>query len=242
VLHRRGLTYGALARKLKVSESTVKRMFSRGAISVARLEDMCRLFDIDVFDLARESRLRELRAEVLSEAQETALAADPVLLAVFHLLLNDWEAERIRASYSIEAPQMVLLLSTLERLGLIELKPGNLVKLRISPRMSWSRQRQVRSRYEKIVREEFLDSRFDRSGEILRFEVRELTQASIEILQEKIGKLAAEIQELADRDAASPSESRRSVGCLLTARPWVFSVLTSLERHGVLANPGPTKV
>jgi hypothetical protein len=81
------------------------------------------------------------------------------------------------------------------------------------------------------VRDDFLDSSFERSGEILRFEVRELTRASIAVLQEKIERLAMEIQELAERDASHPSESRHSVGCLLTARPWVFSVLATLAKR-----------
>lgn len=230
ILRRRGLSYSDLARRLEVSESTVKRMFSRGVVSVSRLEDLCRAIDIDFLDLAKECKAKEVDA-VLSTQQEQALAADPVLLAIFHLLLNDWTADAIRHSYALKEAEMVGLLAKLDRLGLIELRPRNVVRLRISPRLSWGRQKEIRARYERTVRDEFLSSGFDRPDEVLRFEVRELSAASISALQEKIERLAIEIQELAGKDAQLPADKRISVGCLIAARPWVFSILAALRRR-----------
>jgi len=150
---------------------------------------------------------------------------------VLHLLLNEWTVDRISAIYEFEEAELVSLLAKLDRLGLIYLKPHNVVKLRVSPRMSWGRQEAVRARYERMVREEFLGSRFDKSEEVLRFEVRELTRGSIVAMQDKIDRLVVEMQELADKDATRPPDSKSSVGCLVAARPWVFSVLASLKRR-----------
>lgn len=234
ILRRRGLSYADLARRLQVSESTVKRMFSRGVVSVSRLEEVCRLVDIDFLDLAKECNARDSGSAMLSSEQEHALTDDPILLAVFHLLLNDWAPERIEACYLIEKAQMISLLAKLDRVGLIELKPHNVIRLRVSPRLSWGRQKEVRARYERTVREEFLSAPFDRPDDVLRFDVRELTPASIAALQEKIESLAIELQELAGRDANEPTDRKVSVGCLVAARPWVFSVLTALRRREAL--------
>ena len=231
LLRRRGINYSDLAGRLRVSESTVKRIFSRGVVSVARLEQICDLLEIDMVDLAKESSAYRLGSAVLSADQERALASDPVLLAVFHLLLNEWTAERIVAAYTIDEPSLVALLARLDRLGLIELKPGNAVRLRVSPRLSWDRQPRVRVAYERRVRDEFLASPFDKPDEMLRFEARELTRASLMALQEKIERLAADVQTFAQRDALQPFETKISVGCLFAARPWVFSVVSALQRR-----------
>jgi len=231
LLRRRGISYAQLAKRLRVSESTVKRMFSRGVVSVARLEQTCAMLEIDIVDLAKEASTYRLGSAALSAEQERALASDAVLFAVFHLLLNEWTADRIVAAYSIDEPALISLLARLDRLGLIELKPGNLVRLRVSPRLSWDRQRRVRLRYESLVRDEFLASSFDRPDEVLRFEVRELTRSSIVALQEKIERLAEEVQKFAEGDALQPIETKLSVGCLLAARPWVFSVVAALQRR-----------
>jgi len=235
ILHQRGLGYRDLANRLKVSESTVKRIFSRGSVSVVRLEEICQLVDIEFSDLARACAAAQTSKDLLSQEQERALAADPVLLAVLHLLMSEWSPDQIRSTYEFDKAEIVSILARLDRLGLITLKPNNLVKVRVSPRMSWGQQKGVRTRYERMVREEFLDSRFEGADQLLCFEVRELTHGSIAVMLNKIQRVADDIQEMADRDATQPSTSKVSVGCLLSARPWVFSVLAALKRRAPAA-------
>src|SRR5690606_7705840 len=86
VLKQRGMRYVDLAGGLGVSEPTDKRMFSSGRIDLARLERICELLDIDLFELVRLARGARGHRERLDMAQEAALAADPRLLLVFHLL------------------------------------------------------------------------------------------------------------------------------------------------------------
>src|SRR4051794_12812285 len=52
-LKSRGVTYAALARKLRLSEATLKRMFSRRDFTLKRLDDICAAAQIDFSDLAR---------------------------------------------------------------------------------------------------------------------------------------------------------------------------------------------
>jgi transcriptional regulator with XRE-family HTH domain len=235
ILRRRGVSYAELARQLKVSESTVKRMFSRGSLTVGRLEHICTLIDVDFFELAKECKGREAQRDSLSSEQERALADDPVLLAVFHLLLNGWTVARICDSYEIAEARAVTYLATLDRLGLIELRQHNSIRLRISRQLSSGDKGAVRNRYEHMVRDEFFSSRFDGQNDAFRFDVREISPASILALRENVERLAREFQELAERDAGLPEEDKLSVGCLVAARPWVFSVLAALRRRIIQA-------
>src|SRR3546814_688732 len=128
VLKLRGMRYSDLARGLGVSEPTVKRMLSTGRIDLARLERICGLLDIDLFELVRVARGARAEREHLEPVQEEALAADPRLLLVFHLLGNDWKVPAIRREFGLDVPEMTLLLARLDRLRLVELLPRERVR------------------------------------------------------------------------------------------------------------------
>src|SRR2546429_221379 len=81
-LRARGMTYGALAVKLAISEPTVKRMFSRGTFTLARIEQILEVIDLDLQELARLAREGSGRPGELSTEQEAALAQDERLFSV----------------------------------------------------------------------------------------------------------------------------------------------------------------
>lgn len=229
VLKARGLRYADVARALDVSEATVKRQLTRGPLELERLDQLCRWLEIDFFELARGARQRAQASAQLSLEQETALAAEPRLLIALHLLLNDWSVEALRAEFGLSKPQAVRLLAKLDRLGLIELLPGDQVRLRVARDLAWRNPGPVRQRYAQLATSEFLRDAFDPRQALLRLEVKELGEASLDVLRRKLEKLALEFNELADNDAGLPRRQRHSVGMLLALRPWVFSLLDSLR-------------
>src|SRR3979490_2820929 len=52
-LKARGVKYADLARHLRLSEASVKRMFSRHDFTLSRLDEICRCAKIDFSELAR---------------------------------------------------------------------------------------------------------------------------------------------------------------------------------------------
>lgn len=229
LLKARGLRYADVAASLGVSEATVKRQLTRGPLELERLEALCNLLEIDFFELARGARRRARNDAQLSLEQEQALADDPRLLIAFHLLCNDWSTEALRAEFDLDAPQVVRLLARLDKLGLIDLLPGDAVRLRVARDVEWRNPGPVRQRYAQLATSEFLRDSFGARGSLLRLEVKELGEASVELLRRKLDRLAHEFNELADIDAGLPRGRRRSVGMLLGLRPWVFSLLDSLR-------------
>lgn len=229
LLKARGLRYADLARGLEVSEATIKRQLSRGSMDLERLERICAWLQVDFFELARAGRRLADTAQTLSLAQETELAADPRLLMAFHLLCNDWSVASIRAEFDLSPPQSVKLLARLDRLGLIELLPGDQVRLRVARDIVWRSPGPVRQRYAQVATTEFLRDAFEGRNALLALEVKELGDASLAVLRRKLERLAAEFNELAEIDAGLPAKQRRSIGMLLALRPWVFSLLDSLR-------------
>lgn len=232
VLKTRGLTYADVARALQLSEATVKRQLSRGPIELERLDRLCEWLEIDFYELARLARRAAQTSPQLSLAQESALAAEPQLLMAFHLLCNEWSVAAIRAEFGLSAPQMVKLLARLDRLALIELLPGDQVRLKVPREVVWRNPGPVRQRYAQIATGEFLRDGFEERQALLRLEVKELSDASLALLRRKLERIATEFNELAQMDAELPERQRRSAGMLVALRPWVFSLLDSLRAEG----------
>ncbi len=232
VLKSRGLTYADLARGLDLSEASVKRLFSEKTFTLQRLDEACRFLELDLFELARLARGEAEEVRELSLAQETLLAADRKLLAVFYLLLNQHAAADILRDYVLSEPELVRLMIRLDRAGLIELLPGNRVRLRVSRQLRHRPQGPLRKTLGEAMVSDFLAVRFDEHDGHFRFEVGELSAASAALLQRKLDRLAAEFHEHALLDAQLPAESRRLHGLALGVRPWNSAAeLSGLKRR-----------
>jgi transcriptional regulator with XRE-family HTH domain len=231
LLRAKGLTYRDIARALQLSEASVKRIFANESFSLRRLEEICQFLDLSLYELARLAAHEDRRpTSTLTVEQETALAEDPQLFSYFYLLVNGWIPSRIKRRLRMEELQSNMALLKLNRLKLIELFSRNRVRLLTARTIAWRKNGPVRRQYEQQVRDEFLGVDFDGAGGQLKFETAELSESSAKILQRRIDKLVAEFHELAEVDVALPDEQRRSVGFLVAARPWVFSLFAERPR------------
>ena len=81
-LKAKGMTYRQLAGEMGLSEASIKRMFSKQAFSLARLEEVCRILDIDFYELALMDRKRNREpGDRLTTEQEQILIHDEKLRA-----------------------------------------------------------------------------------------------------------------------------------------------------------------
>ncbi len=227
VVRMRGLTYAELAKRVRISEASVKRLFSQRTFTLARLAQFCDALEIDFGELARLARGREGDASEMTIAQETALAADARLLSVFYLVVNGWTFDEIVARYQITPVQCVGCLAKLDRLKLVDLMPGNRVRVKVPRGTRLRADGPIRRRHGKRAVEDFLAPQFDRAGGYFTFEFRDLSRASFEILRRKLERLAVEFGELAELDSHVAPNRRETIGMALGLRPW--SMETAIE-------------
>ncbi len=227
-LKARGMTYAELARALGLSTPTVKRVLSQGSLTLERLEEILRVLEIDFLDLARLAHGRQGPVALTLE-QETALARDPRLFSIFWLLCNEWRFDRIAREFGIGAPQLTLYFARLEKLRLIDWHPGNRARVRAPRRYVWRRGGPLRRAYGLKVVNEFMRSRFDSPLDAFHFEAQELSSESAAVVKRRFERLAAEVNELAEIDAASPARKRVSFGVMLALRPWNISIVAALR-------------
>jgi len=233
-----GMTYAQLARQIGLSEASVKRLFSQGRFSLQQLLQCCAALGTDLGSLCQRQQARAIENRELTVAQEKALAADPRLLLIFHLLMQGWSLPDMAREYGFKGAERTLLLAQLDRLTLIELLPGDRVRLRVPRDFRWRTQGPLRRRYGMDVMQEFLSDPFDGERALLRFEVRELSESSLQVIKRKMERLAQEASELAELDAYLPVERKHSAGIALALRPWVFSVAAALKQSGKVVDPG----
>jgi transcriptional regulator with XRE-family HTH domain len=225
-----GITYAVLAKRLNLSESSIKRQFARQSFTVKGLEEICNVVGLEIGDLvALMNERREFLTELTPE-QEDALLADPKLLLMMYLLLNGWSLAEITSTFTIDDPEAERLLIRLHRARIIELLPFNRVKLLTARNFTWRRNGPVQRFMTREVQREFLDSTFAGPGEQSRFVAGLLSRASLLQLQQSIDRVAREFDELARHDAALPLAERRSCSALFALRPWEFSMFTALRR------------
>jgi len=223
-LKTRGMTYAALARRIGLSEASVKRVLSRGTLSLRRLEQICDAMDIGMADILQPAHgSGSDRRETLTLEQEKALASDARLFACYHLTANGRSDREIEIEMRASQRSVRQWLARLRELGLVAHKAGRRVRTMAAVALKWRPDGPVWRMHEREVRAEFLQSLFGAEREALHFRSAELSAASCRVLQRKLERLAADFRDLADLDGQLPSREKRNVGCLLAMRPWVFS-------------------
>lgn len=229
ILKARSMTYADLARALRVSTPTVKRLFSQRSFTLERLEEILRLLEIDFYELARMSHSRRSGPAQLSQEQEAALAKDARLFSIFWLLCNEWSFGEIADEFRIGAAQLTVYFARLDRLRLIDWQPGNRARLRVPKHYVWLAGGPLRKAYGLKVVTEFMRSRFDSPLDAFHFEAQELSNESAIVVKRRLERVAAEINELVEMDASRPGKKRVTLGVLLACRPWEISIVRALR-------------
>jgi len=224
------LTYAEVARRLDMSEANVKRLFVSKRFTLQRLEDICRLMQMeltDLFQLYQESRQR---ISQLTLEQEKELVKDEKLLLVAVSVRNHLTFNDIINNYLLSETECIRCLAKLDKLMIIDLLPNNRIKLRIDEDFRWIENGPIEDFFEKKIQKHFLKSGFRRELEHRRFLFGLLGDSSTRLLLNKMQNLTKEFAELHRQDAYLPLEKRINIGFMMAVRPWELEVFKPLIR------------
>ncbi len=227
-LRANGMSYRELAQLIGVSEPTVKRDLSRGKFSLERLDAICEALGVEVTDLLQPASKAALTE--LSEEQEQALVANPKLLLVTYLVVNDWKFSEIVATFRLDENELVRVLLKMDRLRIVDFRPPTRMRKLTARNFSWRKDGPVHAYFIRSVIPEFFNARFDGSGDEFRFMAGTLAPASVLRLQSSIQRVAAEFEQLTHQDIRLPLEQRDSCTVILATRSWEFSEFSKLRR------------
>jgi hypothetical protein len=230
-LKRAGLTYAALACALGLAESSVKRMFAKGDMPLARIDEICRVLKTDFADLARQVADAQPQRREMTLEQEKAVVADRKLLLLAICCLSQWTFEQIVSTYTYTGAEVVKGFARLDRLGIIELKPMNRYRLHVAKTFRWRPHGPVMQYFREQVVDDYYSGGFDGEGEMLMLVHgqigRSLASTFIERLQ-RVGQDFAH-QHLADQKLAA--DQKRPYTLVVAMRSWLFAAFRDLKRN-----------
>lgn len=195
ILRSQGVTYREIAQGVGLSESSVKRIFSRGSdLRLKQLERICRYLNLDLFDVARmASQEADAPRTTLTLKQERAFVAEPKLFWFFLFVAKQASVEGVRKRFKLDGPQVDRYLLQLDRLQLIDLRERNQFKVLVSPTVRWSKNGPLSQWLYRMGRKVFLSSNFDGDDEFFRFYVVKFTAESFARFKARLELLAEEI-------------------------------------------------
>lgn len=229
-LRGQGITYRDVAQQLGVSESSIKRLFSRRGFTLRRFEEICHVAGLEIADLVDLANAHRPAVSELTHEQEALLVSDRKLLLMAYFLITGWSVAEIRAGFEIDDRESRRLLYRLHHARIIELQPLDRVKLLTSRNFRWRPGGPIQRLFRAQVQREFFDSSFSEPGARLRFVGGTLSSASMAQIQQALDRVAEEFSELGRRDAGLPRKDRQGCSAVLAIRPWEFSVFEQLRR------------
>ncbi|HEU0289699.1 MAG TPA: helix-turn-helix transcriptional regulator [Burkholderiales bacterium] len=229
-LRTRGVTYAQVARKLGLSEASVKRMFSRREFTLKRLDQVCQLTQTEFSDLARTLDREETLISKLTQEQEKEIASSIKLFLVAVCVLNHVPPEQIVEIYEVSQPECIQLLVKLDRIGFIRLAPGNRIRLLVSRDFAWLPDGPIQRFFKQHAHGDYVRSRFDRPDEHFVAVNGMLSASSRATIVARLKRVAREFSELHNNDVRLPPSQRLNMTMLVAIRHWELQAFTELRR------------
>jgi len=219
-LKSRGLTYSKVAAALKISEASVKRLFSTGNLSLDRLVCLCTLLDMTLVELAQVATSSVRSLTRLDEMLEAELVSDPKLLLVATCILNQWRFADIVRHYRLDEAECLHCLLRLDRMRLIDLLPGNRIRINVTRDFDWLPCGPIAHFFASRGRDDFLSGASDADDESVFFVHGMLTPDARRKFIAQLRKLRKQFASLHEESLQAAIGERRGTAMLLVMREW----------------------
>lgn len=224
------LTYRDVAGALKLSEASVKRIFGDESFTVDRLEAIANLLGFTLAELLQEAASAVPQLRVLTNDQEAKLVSDEVLLLVAVCALNRWTVAEITSEYHLSRAECLKQLLVLDRMGIIELLPGDRIRPRVARDFDWLPDGPIRRYFLDHALGDFLGSPFSESNETLEFVQGLVTEPALAQLRVELRRLRSRMAALHEESINAPLDQRRGIGLMFAVRRWEPESFKRLRR------------
>ena len=138
ILKAHKITYSHLATRVSFSESTIKNLFHQKNISIERLIEICEVIDIPIQELIQMASRQKESEFILDPDQEEFFADNPAYYYFFReYFFQKLSLQEIQDKYQLSEISVYKYLRALEKIGLLELKPGNKTKFKVHGKQNW---------------------------------------------------------------------------------------------------------
>jgi transcriptional regulator with XRE-family HTH domain len=216
----RGLRYREIAALLDVTERTVKRWFAGSGLTLQIVEDLCNVLGVTFMELCEVANDDlDTRPTRLGREQERLLFTDLQLAFVFILLNRGWSAQEIQRDCRMSEALLVEHLVKLERLRLVELLPGNKVRLLFARNIRWHDGAEAGKAFARELQKLFVTMDFSTPNSIWSSQVVNISAQALTDVLAKMQSFTLEIVKNADSEKGS-SNSKSWHVILMAAQPF----------------------
>ncbi len=230
-LKARGITYAALAKQIDLSEPTIKRIFAERDCKLSRITEICAALNLTLDDLVSETQRVEVRPQLLGDQVEARLAENTPALHLFLLLLDAMPVSTIQDHYGLSDDRIFQLGRRLEGLGLVEVHPGNHIRLAVRPPIHFRRDGPLHARLLKLnmdfLRGAYTGEDTDASGFLTL--TRRITKRTAQHIRTRLREVQVELSDLARKDQLTqPEEALDTYKLSMALAPVAFSQLLEI--------------
>jgi hypothetical protein len=152
----KGVKYSSIAKELRTSESTIKRIFAGRECNVSWIFELCRCLNIDFRDLVFTALSDDWHFTVLSDEQEELFVDKPDLLRLFSSLYHGLSPGDAKRKFSLTEASFHKALRNLERVGLLSFESSGKIAFNLHGQIHWQENGPlVKQFFDKIGRETF---------------------------------------------------------------------------------------
>ena len=224
-------SYRDVARYLELSEASVKRLFSSERFTVERLAKIGELLGFTLAEMLQTAASSVPELDTLTSAQEAQLVSDEILLMVTVLALNHWSVADIVNWYRISEAEVVKRLRILDRMGVIELLPGDRIRRRARRDFDWLPHGPIKAYFAKQGVSDFLKGPFNDADESMDFSHAMLTKTAQAELKVELRRLRRKLASLHEESVPASLHDKRGIGLLLAMRRWEPAAFLRLRRN-----------
>lgn len=230
LLKSQNMTYVHVAKELRLSEASIKRMFSNRQFNLERIDTICEMLGIEISDLLQKMQQMSKRITQLSFDQEKMIVSDKKLCLVTICVVNHWSLDNILNYYNLTESECIRYLAQLDKIKVIELLPKNKIKLLISPHFIWIPNGPIQRFFQQYILNDFIGSNFQNKNEEMICQFGMLTEESNALLRKKLRHLAEEFLILKQQDSGESFNKQIGHACILMLRPWAPAIFNEFVK------------
>lgn len=216
-LRLRNIRIPVLARALGVAEPTVWRWLRGEGLTLQTLDRICAHLNLDLRDLF--AKAEDGAAEQFTLPQERILAADRGLALLFFALLNGADRQQCERDFGLSSERIDHYLARLERLGLIDIRPGSRIRPLTKRTVKWRIGGPLAAAFERTVKHLFLAMDF--GGADVRYvsDMVRISAAGRARVQALFEALRADIHVIAQQEQAGRLDCYDWSAVMMFVRP-----------------------
>ena len=169
------------------------------------------------------------------------MVADRTLLVVAICVISQVPAEEILATYELTEAKLVKALTQLDRIGIIDLRPGNRYRLKVAKGFRWLPQGPVMEFFRKEVLDDYFAGGFDGESEMLMVVHGEIGRGLANSFRERLMRVGQDFSNQHLADQKLPADQRRPYTIVIGMRSWLMAALADMQRRKPGAAPAPAK-